>query len=344
MPCSPKARPTKLRFRCHRSPVQARLLYERLFGHDAYGTARYQGPLAAQRVVGTLGVCSATVRSWSGESSKQQGDGKQEMFGTAGAKRNWTRWLVYVGGGLMVMFLTAAGCGSSSKSSSSSNTTTAPTTAQPAPTTAAPTTEAPTTAAPAPTAPPTTVSPFDKKYGSFAPTAHSGTSDSVVPIPTGAKAGLVTATYAGTANFSIEGLDAENQTTADLLVNTVGAYSGTTAFGFGLSTTPPVNLKVTATGAWTLKIAPISTAPTLASPATGKGDAVYLWKGKATTWTITNAGGEGNFIVDKNGSGGLFAIPNLVNEIGAYHGSVPVAKGPAVTTIQSDGTWTITFS
>jgi hypothetical protein len=240
-------------------------------------------------------------------------------------------WLMYVGAGIAVISLTAAGCGSSTKSSSSSKTTTSPTTATPAPT----------TAAPAPTAPPPTTSPFDKKYGSFAPTAQSGTSDGVVPVPAGAKATLVTATYAGTGNFSIEGFDAQNQTTSDLLVNTIAAYSGTTAFGFGFGAAP-VSLKVTATGPWTIKIAPISTAPTLASPATGKGDAVYLWKGKATTWAITNTG-QGNFIVDNNGSG-EFTSPNLVNEIGNYHGSVPVTSGPAVTTIQSDGTWSITFS
>jgi hypothetical protein len=99
----------------------------------------------------------------------------------------------------------------------------------------------------------------------FAPTAQAA-SDSVVPVPAGAKAGLVTATYTGEGNFSIEGLDAQNQT-SDLLVNTIGAYTGTTAFGFSFGKAP-VNLKVTASGAWTVKIAPVSTGPTLTSPAT----------------------------------------------------------------------------
>lgn len=40
-------------------------------------------------------------------------------------------------------------------------------------------------------------------------------------------------------------------------------YTGTTAFGFGISSKPPVKLKVTASGAWTIKISTISTAPTL---------------------------------------------------------------------------------
>ena len=126
------------------------------------------------------------------------------------------------------------------------------------------------------------------------------------------------------------------------MVNEIGTYSGTTAFGFSYGKAP-VNLKVTASGPWTIKIAPISTAPVLASGVTGKGDAVYQWNGKATTWTITNTGGEGNFQVTNNGSG-LLGSDLLVNEIGAYHGTVPVKGGPAVTTIVSDGTWSITFS
>jgi hypothetical protein len=183
-------------------------------------------------------------------------------------------------------------------------------------------------------------SPFDKKYGTFAPRTGKGTSDGVMPIPRAAKAGLVKATYSGSRNFVVESLDARNQTTG-LLVNTIGKYVGTTAFGFGLSRARSVNLKVTASGPWTIRVTPISTAPKLKSPASGKGDAVYQWVGKATIWTITSRGTH-NFVVENYGSG-LFGHELLVNEIGAYHGSVPVKAGPAVTTIMSSGTWRISF-
>jgi hypothetical protein len=146
---------------------------------------------------------------------------------------------------------------------------------------------------------------------------------------------VVTATYTGTSSFSIVA-----QPTGEGLVDTTGPYTGTTAFGFGQS--PPVSLKVTATGPWTIKISPVSTAPILTSGATGKGDAVYQWTGKATTWTISNTGGAGSFTVINHGSG-VFGDDQLVIMIGTYHGSVPVKAGPAVTTIQSDGTWSITF-
>jgi hypothetical protein len=181
---------------------------------------------------------------------------------------------------------------------------------------------------------------FAKKYGRFAAVTRTGSSDGLVPIPRAAKAGLVRATYSGSGNFIVESLDARNETN-DLLVNTIGAYSGTTVFGFGLSSSRSVRLKVTASGRWTIRVAPIASAPQLKSPASGKSDKVYLWDGKATTWRITNRG-SGNFVVQTYGSG-LFGDDLLVNEIGAYRGSVPVKAGPAVTTIVSDGTWRITF-
>lgn len=242
-------------------------------------------------------------------------------------KRQRPRWTHLVGVLALAGFVGACGSATKTESESSTATTTKGATA----TTAAAST---TTAAPATT----TTTPFDKKYGAFAPTTHQGSADGVVPVPAGAKAGVVAATYSGSSNFSIVGLDANNESTTDLLVNTIGAYTGTTAYGFGLSS-GVVNLKVTASGPWTIKISPISSAPALPLPASGKGDAVYLWNGKSTNWAITNQG-EGHFAVINNGSG-LIGYDLLVNELGAYTGTVPVKSGPAVTTISSDGTWTI---
>ena len=230
---------------------------------------------------------------------------------------------------IAVATLSAASSSSCSSNSSSSNATT-PTTAEASPTTATP-------------APPTTPASFDQTYGTFAPATGAGSGDGMMPVPTGAEAGLVTATHTGTGNFSIVGLDAQNAPTSDFAVDTVGNYNGITAFGLGTSRSPLVNLKVTASGPWTITLAPVSTAPTLASGATGKGDAVYQWTGKATTWTLSNTGGAGNFAVINHGSG-AFGADLLVEVIGPYNASVPVKAGPAVTTIQSDGTWSITFS
>jgi len=176
---------------------------------------------------------------------------------------------------------------------------------------------------------------YTKSFGSFAATRKSGTSDSVVGLPKGAKAGIVKATYRGSSNFVIQALDSSNQPTVDLLVNTIGNYAGTTAYGLS-DLGEAAKLKVTAKGAWTLVISPIANAKTL--PESGKGDGVYRFDGSATTWKITNKG-EGNFVVNQVSDD---LIPNLaVNEIGNYKGDVPASSGPSVVTVTSDGVWTI---
>jgi hypothetical protein len=174
-------------------------------------------------------------------------------------------------------------------------------------------------------------------YGSFTPVKASGAGDDVITLPAGAKAGIIVATYSGSDNFSIQGLDKTNQPTTDLAVNTIGAYSGTTAFGLEtLGGSSDATLQVTADAAWTITISPISTAAAL--PASGTGDGVFKYDGAAKTWAITGSG-TGNFSVQQYSASPL---PNLaVNEIGAYSGKVPADAGPSIVVIGADGAWTI---
>jgi hypothetical protein len=179
---------------------------------------------------------------------------------------------------------------------------------------------------------------YTKEWGTFATSKKAGRSAAVVALPKGAKAGMVKMTYHGSSNFSVEVLDSSNQSTGDLLANTIGSYAGTSAFGLS-DLGKPVKLKVSASGPWTISIAPISSAKSL--PKAGRGDGVYRYDGKATTWKISNKG-DGNFTVDQVSDD---LIPNLaVNEIGNYKGDVPAVDGPSVVTVASDGTWTIRSS
>jgi hypothetical protein len=185
------------------------------------------------------------------------------------------------------------------------------------------------------------VSKHKNKYshwGSFTSVEQNGSGDAVVTLPKKAKYGIVTATYGGADNFAIQGLDNANQPTLDLLVNTIGAYDGTTAFGLlsaGMGN-PTTTLKITASGPWTLKIAPIKKAPKLT--ASGSHDGVFRYSGKATKWDVANQG-EANFIVTQYTKG---PMPNqAVNEIGTYSGTVPAMAGPSVVVVQSDGAWSV---
>jgi hypothetical protein len=176
-----------------------------------------------------------------------------------------------------------------------------------------------------------------KTYGSFAPVTKQGTGDSVVALPANVKAALVTASYDGSQNFSVQVIDAKNQPTLDLLVNTIGAYKGTTAYGLnGTLGGAGTNLKVSGAGNWTITIAPLSSASEQAP--SGTGDGVFLHSGGAANAAFTN-NGKGNFAVQEY-TGEAFQIGLLVNQIGAYNGTVPISAGPSVITIKSDGNWT----
>ncbi|WP_424446365.1 NINE protein [Microbacterium sp. CH-015] len=173
-------------------------------------------------------------------------------------------------------------------------------------------------------------------WGEFTPVEQSGSGDSLTTLPEGAAGGIVTATHSCQRNFAISVLDASNASTGELLVNTIGAYSGTTAWGinaFGEG----ARLQVTADGDWTITISPMGAAPTLASA--GIGDAVFLYDGGAAALAATHDG-QSNFAIIEETSE-AFHMGLLVNEIGAYSGTVPVAAGPSVIEVTADGNWTL---
>ncbi|GAA1511112.1 hypothetical protein BJ978_001555 [Agromyces terreus] len=174
----------------------------------------------------------------------------------------------------------------------------------------------------------------DESFGTFAPLTQTGAGDSLITLP--GTAGIVTATHDGSANFVISVLDAANESTGELLVNEIGAYSGTTVYGFN-SFSEPATLQVTADGNWSITIAPVSVAPALADA--GTGDAVFLYDGGAAGLTATHAG-EANFVIFEETAEAL-SMGLLVNEIGSYSGTVPLSAGPSAISVKADGAWTL---
>jgi hypothetical protein len=177
----------------------------------------------------------------------------------------------------------------------------------------------------------------DESFGTFAAVTVTGVGDNIVTLPEGATAGIVTATQNGSSNFAISVIDAANQSTGELLVNTIGSYGGTTNYGFN-SFGDGVALEVSADGEWSITISPISAAPELA--ATGAGDAVFLYSGTVGTLTATHDGTSNFAILEETNE--AFNMGLLVNEIGPYTGTVPLSSGPSVISVSADGNWTLT--
>jgi hypothetical protein len=170
---------------------------------------------------------------------------------------------------------------------------------------------------------------------------ESGSGDATIDLPEGVTTGMVTASHDGDSNFSINMLDAGNQPTLDLLVNTIGSYAGTTAFGMHDLSEDPVRLQVSADGDWEITVASLNDAPVMELPVDGDGDAVYRYEAVAADWALAHEG-DANFIVTYFVNDDLMSGFPLVNEIGPYDGTVPVIDGVGIVTIVADGSWTIT--
>jgi hypothetical protein len=176
----------------------------------------------------------------------------------------------------------------------------------------------------------------DETFGTFDAVSESGSGDDLLTLPEGATAGLVTASHEGSANFSLAVLDSDNESTGELLVNTIGTYEGTTVYGFN-ALAEGTTVQVTADGPWEITFSPVSAAPYLET--SGTGDAVYLYDEEARALDATHEG-EANFVLQEE-TGGGFGSGLLVNEIGDYSGRVPLSSGPSVISIQADGSWTL---
>lgn len=158
---------------------------------------------------------------------------------------------------------------------------------------------------------------------------YEGTGDDVVTLSKAAGPALLTFSCPDCQHNVVV------ETKADLLVNEIGAYSGTHLIDTSTRSGPTSTVEITADGSWTLDIADITTASDATS---GAGDSV-VWVKSGNKVAITHDG-EHNFVVTAVGarSGDL-----LVNEIGPYTGTKAIDT-PAIVDITADGNWTITPS
>lgn len=167
----------------------------------------------------------------------------------------------------------------------------------------------------------------------------SGTGTDIVTFSDfGENLALATISHQGRRNFSVWSVD-EQGGNLDLLVNTIGNYSGTVPLNF---TDDPAALKIEADGTWSVTTTSIDTAPRWDGNGVfnGNGDVVLITAGAAeglTPVTITNAG-DSNFSIWAWGDSDRDL---LVNEIGAYNGTTLLPAWALLLVVGSDGEWSI---
>jgi hypothetical protein len=150
----------------------------------------------------------------------------------------------------------------------------------------------------------------------------------------GDQAAVLDISYSGGSNFVVSSYDANNES-IDLLINEIGAYQGRVPVNFFVGEEVAF-LEITASGPWTVQAVMLSELELNVASVSGSGDDVVAMEVSSPTMEITH-NGESNFVV--------LAFTNsrdlLVNEIGAYDGTVRSPTGTVVFQITADGDWTL---
>lgn len=169
------------------------------------------------------------------------------------------------------------------------------------------------------------------------PATFTGNGDDIIDVPSDLSTAIVTAKNEGSRNFVVKALDS-SMDSVDLLVNTIGAYEGTTMIGTKPATVS--HLEINSSGKWSITISPLEDTPSASNGKSYKGDQVlFLRASDAKKLTFTNSG-KSNFVVKGITDSG--SINLLVNDIGDYTGTV-VNKNYIMLIVTSSGTWSVSW-
>jgi len=172
------------------------------------------------------------------------------------------------------------------------------------------------------------------------PLSFSGKGDQVLDINKWDGAAIMDVKYTGGGNFVIWNYDSAGEK-IDLLVNTIGSYSGKVPLDF-MTGEATARLQIESSGTWTITISPLSlnVINVVQVPGTyqGSGDDVVGLDGTPDTGTFSTQTHD-NFVVWSYSSTGGKDL--LVNEIGPYSGTKVMDKNTFLLVISSGGAWSM---
>lgn len=127
----------------------------------------------------------------------------------------------------------------------------------------------------------------------------------------------------------------------DLLVNTTDPYDGYRVIDFGTNE-HTVRFEVKATGAWTIEILSLSTAPIADGNISGENDGVFLVRGLPGKASIIGNSAGRYFGVECWGRDGWNDL--LVNTTDPYNGTVLIKGDVILCAVRANGEWSFDFS
>lgn len=177
-----------------------------------------------------------------------------------------------------------------------------------------------------------------RSLGDFEAQTLTGVGDSVIDIPCAGKPCLMTVSHDGGSNFVVKSVDASGNS-VDLLINHIGPYSGVVTDYTDYSTSRM--LEINADGNWTIVFSPLHSMTKAESGASFTGcNVVYIESPSAITKVAFTHDGSSNFVVKGIG---MNSSKLLVNEIGAYNGTVVWNEPKSFFIVEADGNWTVTY-
>ena len=177
-----------------------------------------------------------------------------------------------------------------------------------------------------------------EKFGAFEETTVTDVGDDVVEIPCQGMPCLIALSHNGSSNFVVKTVDSGGES-VDLLVNTIGAYDGTVTDYEAFQNASM--LEVSADGEWSATFYPMSAMTLASSGDSFSGDNVVGIDSESSITKVSfSNSGESNFVVKGIG---MSSSKLLVNEIGAYDGTVVWNEPQSFLIVKSDGDWTVEF-
>jgi hypothetical protein len=161
------------------------------------------------------------------------------------------------------------------------------------------------------------------------------TSDEITPQYSGGLTigiDVVTLTHDGRSSFIVTAIQGDQ---SEVVTSAVGSYRGQRP----LVVEGPLSFQVTADGAWTLSVQPLSSGAL--PPFSGSGDAVsaYFAPPGPTTWDIAHDG-QTSFFVFAHCVGGSLVVED---KNGAFQDTpqVEFPRGPCFWEVRADGAWSM---
>ena len=175
-------------------------------------------------------------------------------------------------------------------------------------------------------------------YGSFPTQRYSGTGTTVIDLGRPIPYAQIVTTARSSSFILIHALNASKQALYTIGSGTF-SYSGTGVlhpYPEGVSLR---YLRIEATGAWTLEVRDLDSAPILSGAASGNGDGVYLYNGSAGTATISTAGSTYRRLSINQFYGYWWRSENHPDSTAGTSFTTPLQVGPSIVEVNALEPW-----